>query len=306
MAQDYPAKQMEILVLDGMSDDTTRSIVLGSAKVDQRILLIDNLKRNVPAAMNLGIQKSKGEFIVRIDSHAKYPENYISTLIDLIVDQRADLVGSVMKTEAQNSGFWSASIVAALTDRMGVGNSQFRIGSKGILEVDTVPFGCFRRDVFERFGSYDERLLRNQDIELNKRIKAGGGKILITSQTHCTYLSRSTLHGFFKNKFRTGRWVIRTAHLTNNLGSLSLRHFVPLGFCFYLICSPILAIWSMWLLIPLFLYVMLVVLTSVKIVFRERRIGEIFQQLFAFIGLHVSYGIGSLMGILDVILRRKF
>ena len=166
--------------MDGMSTDDTRCIVVNYSNEYPFIKLFDNPKRIVPCAMNIGIKASKGDIIIRLDAHASYPTNYFSALIGRIVELDADNVGVVCKTLA---------IREVLSNKFGVGNSVFRTGVDKVMKVDTVPFGCYRRDTFERFGMYDERLIRNQDFELNYRIRKGNGRIFIVPDSYCTYFA---------------------------------------------------------------------------------------------------------------------
>lgn len=126
--------------------------------------------------MNIGIRAAKGDIIMRLDAHANYPTNYFSTLVRQLINLRADNVGVACRTDVLNKTSKTLAIREVLSNRFGIGNSTFRLGVADVMEVETVPFGCWRRDVFDKYGYYDERLIRNQDIELNKRIGHGGGK----------------------------------------------------------------------------------------------------------------------------------
>jgi GT2 family glycosyltransferase len=186
-----------------------------------------------------------------------------------------------------------------------VGNSDFRVGTDTPKEVDTVPFGCYKREVFEKYGYYDERLERNQDIELNKRILSGGGKIYLVPDVTCTYYARESLKALAKNNYANGRWNILTAYYTGTLRSLSLRHFVPLLFVLSLIL-PLLGapLYPKLLYIPLISlisYMALVIIISLKL--KDSKT-DMLHIAAAFIVLHLSYGAGSLMGLIEV-LRQK-
>ena len=169
-------------------------------------------------------------------------------------------------------------------------------------EVDTVPFGCWRREVFEKYGLYDVRLVRNQDIELNKRIKRGGGKIYILPDTYCTYLARETWKALAKNNYGNGKWNILTVWYTKMFSSLSIRHFIPLLFVLSLIAPTLLALlWWPFILVSaasLLAYLCLVSIISFNL---ARRKGlNFFYLVVTFFVLHLSYGWGSLVGILSL------
>ncbi|MEG2770954.1 MAG: glycosyltransferase family 2 protein, partial [Alistipes sp.] len=179
LTQDFPHAEIEVFFIDGMSSDNTRSIVGKYANKYPFIYLLDNPQRVVPFALNIGIRASKGEVIIRLDAHASYPNNYVSALVSNLVRLKADNVGGVCQTLPTNNNAESVAIAEALSCCFGMGNSYFRIGATKERLVDTVPFGCFRRDIFDRIGLFDEELIRNQDDEFNGRIVKNGGKIYL-------------------------------------------------------------------------------------------------------------------------------
>ncbi len=299
---DYDKLKMEVLVVDGMSSDKTREIVKDYTNKHSYIKLLDNPDKIVPKAMNLAISQASGEYIIRLDAHSKFPKNYFSKLIYYSQKLNADNVGVVVITDVKNKNKKSNSIKEVLSHRFGVGNSDFRIGIDSIKEVDTVPFGCYKKDVFEKYGYYDERLIRNQDIELNKRISNGGGKIYLIPDVTCTYFARENFITLAKNNYSNGFWNILTAYYTKTLKSLSLRHFIPLLFVLSLII-PIIASTvfpeTLWLaLFSLLSYLCLVIIISFKI---KNSSNSVLYLILSFLTLHFSYGMGSLVGIFSVI-----
>jgi len=305
VACDYPKTHLEVLVVDGGSSDRTREIVAAYVRRHPFIRLFENPDRTAPFAMNLGIRMATGEYIVRADAHSLYPADYLSKLITWSQKLGADNVGGVWRTEVLHKTSKSNAIRNVLSDRLGVGNALFRTGTGAVLEVDTVPFGCYRKTVFEQYGVYDTRLTRNQDIELNKRIKRGGGKIFLVPEIECTYFARETFGALAKNNFANGKWNLLTADLTGTFGSLSLRHFVPLLFILSLLVPLAMIPWfprSGWLFSAgfLFLYTGVVIARSQQIKYNT----TLLHQCAAFFVLHFSYGLGELSGIFHVITNR--
>jgi Glycosyltransferases, probably involved in cell wall biogenesis len=302
LRQDYPKDDLEILLIDGMSKDSTREIVAGYTAKYPFIRIIDNPDRIVPCAMNRGIDVAKGDVIMRLDAHASYPPDYFSVLVSGLKRLHADNVGTVCKTDVLNKTPKTLAIREVLSNKFGVGNSTFRTGIDHEQEVETVPFGCWPRDVFKKYGKYDERLVRNQDIELNKRIHRGGGKIFILPDTSCTYLARETWSALAKNNFGNGKWNILTVFYTRLFSSLSLRHYIPLLFILSLIVPLLLAfIWRPFALVSAFsliAYLGLLSIVSLRLAMRKHL--DFFYLLTTFIVLHLSYGWGSLMGILSL------
>ncbi|HON67227.1 MAG TPA: glycosyltransferase family 2 protein, partial [Phycisphaerae bacterium] len=239
---------VEIICVDGASSDGTADVVQAYVARDSRVRLIHNPDRIVPKAMNLAIRQARGRIILRLDCHAEYAPDYVNRCVEVLERTGADNVGGYVTTLPGNDSKVGRAIAAATSSRFGVGGSAFRTGG-GEQEVDTVPFGCFRRDVFDRFGLYDERLVRNQDIELNSRIRAGGGRIVISPDIKLTYYNRSTFRGLRQQAFHNGLWNPYTIYLVG--GGLKPRHFIPLAFVLSLICLSLAGIFwrPAWILL---------------------------------------------------------
>lgn len=302
LEQDYPKDDLEILFVDGMSRDKTREIVAELATKYPFIHLIDNINHTVPWAMNSGIKAAKGDVIMRLDAHATYEKNYFSVLVDALQKYNADNVGAVCRTDVLNKNSKTLAIREVLSNKFGVGDSTFRTGIKTAQEVETVPFGCWRRDVFDKYGMYDVRLVRNQDIELNKRIIRGGGKIIIVPETFCTYFARETYKALAKNNYANGKWNILTVYYTKELRALSLRHFVPLIFVLSLIVPTFVGLfWNPALYISasaLCAYLLTLGTVSAKLAMSKTL--NFFYLLASFAVLHISYGWGAFIGILKL------
>ena len=291
--------QLEIIVVDGMSTDKTVTLIQPFLLKYPFIKLFQNPDKTVPFAMNLGISHAAGDYIVRVDAHACYPENYVSTLVNALIELNADNVGCVWFTDVLTKTNKTLAIKEVLSHRFGVGNALFRVGINKITQVDTVPFGCFKKSVFTKYGMYDTRLTRNQDIELNKRIVRGGGKIFLIPNKECIYYARETFTAIAKNNYNNGLWNILTVKYTKTFSSLSLRHFVPL--CFIL--SIIFPLIFSFLYLPLIfisltsflLYLSFLMAACARLFIRKKL--HFFYLFWSFLTLHFSYGIGSLVGI---------
>lgn len=303
LQQDFSRDDMEVLLVDGMSRDKTRLIISQYIEKYPFLRLLDNPERTAPCAMNVGIQEANGDVIIRLDAHALYPSNYFSTLVFKLYELNADNIGCILNTDVLNKTPKTLAIREALSNRFGVGNSSFRTGVTSACEVDTVPFGCWRREVFQKYGLYDKRLVRNQDIELNKRIKRGGGHIFIIPDISCTYLARETFKALAKNNYGNGKWNILTVYYTKYFSSLSVRHFIPLAFVLSLLLPIVLMLLNVWFgvlsLMALGAYLMTLSCVSFTI-WKTKRL-NVFYLLMSFLTLHLSYGWGSLIGIFKVV-----
>jgi len=298
LMNDYPKDKLEILVVDGMSKDGSREILEGIAIKDHRVKLLDNNKRITPAAMNIGIKNAKGDVIILLSGHSYIAKDYIRLCVKYLEKTKADCVGGPMRAVGTNHVGKAISLLHH--SFFGMGGGKFHdVNYEGY--VDTVYLGAYRREVFEKVGYYDERLVRNQDIEMNARIRKSGGKVYLTPEIRSYYYPRSTLRDFSKQSFRNGLWNIYTTKVAR--GSLSLRHFVPVAFVLSLLVSGGLAILAVPGRILLGVvggsYLLGALLASIKIGMQE---GLRFLPILplAFFTLHFSYGLGSLWGLLTV------
>ena len=182
LEQDYPQDKLEVLLIDGRSTDHTADIVRRYTEKYPFIKLLDNPERVVPYALNKGLEAATGEVIMRIDGHCTYPTNYISELVRYLYELDADNVGGVWNTQPANDTAVCHAIALASSHPFGVGGSMHKIGASKIMETDTVPFGCYKREVFEKTGLFDTDLVRNQDDEFNGRLQNLGGKIFLIPQ----------------------------------------------------------------------------------------------------------------------------
>lgn len=301
--QSFSMDKMEVLVIDGMSNDRTIQIVKKEIEAGRaNIRLLENPKRIQASAINIGIQASTGEYIVRMDAHSIYDCEYVKKCVELAKDTWADNVGGIFIATGKTR--IGKAISLALSCPFGVGNSVFRLG--GIDgEVETVPFGTFPRETFQKFGLFNESLARNEDNEFNHRIRSGGGKIYMSKDIKIFYNNRETIHGLAKQSHDNGLWNVFT--LFQSPGSLSIRHFVPLVFVSSLIgiSAVILAGFFtstglgslVWLLaLELGLYFMLSIIFAIRLA-RKTSYSNLPLLPLIFFTMHVSYGMGSIEGI---------
>ena len=309
LAQDFPREEMEVVFVDGMSTDKTREIVLGYVEKYNHLSLLDNVKRTAPCAMNIGIRATTGELVMRLDGHSLYPTNYFSSIVlwHKKIPEALN-VGGLCITDVVDKNKISMSIAKVMSDKFGVGNSKFRtgVGNVECIEVDTVPFGCYKREVFDLIGYYNEELTRSQDYEFNKRLRREGGKIYMIPNIHCTYIPRDNYQDLCRNRYQTGYWVVKMGFITGTLKNSSIRHFIPLIFVLSIIIPSIVG-----LLYPCMLNISIVVLLLYMIVMLFRSIvikdksTTAYNILIAFSCLHFSYGLGSLIGVLNNIFKRE-
>lgn len=297
LLQDYPKEQMEWIFVDGMSSDRTGQILADYSKAyPDLIRVLENPNKTVPYAMNIGIKHSAGIYIVRLDAHSDYAPDYISKCVHYLETTDADNVGGVAETKAE--GFTGNAIAKMLSSKFGVGNSQFRTnGESGY--VDTVPFGAFRRSVFSRYGGYDERLTRNQDNEMNYRIRRNGGKIYLSRDIRLSYYCRNSIKGIAQMALQNGQWNVITMKMCP--GSMGIRHFVPLLFVASVIGLSLLhmvhPLFGCLLALELSAYFILDVFFSLK---QSESLKQAALLILLFPVFHVTYGCGSLTGLMKL------
>ena len=304
----YPLENMEILVVDGMSDDKTREIVKDYEKKYSQIKLVDNPERTVPYAMNYGIKKAKGDIIVRLDAHSIYPKNYIEKLVYWIEELNADNVGGVWDTTQANDSLEAKAIALATSHPFGIGDAQYRISNKKEpYEVDTVPFGCYKKEVFEKIGLYDTDLTRNQDDELNARLIQNGGKIYLIPDLKIKYFARDKFSKMFKMFYQYG--YFKPLVNLKLKQPATIRQFVPLLFVLFLVFGTLLSFVSNMFfylfLLGLLIYFGTNFLVSFKIAKKEKNFKLFPYLVISFFLIHFSYGLGYLKGIFDFVLLKK-
>jgi glycosyltransferase involved in cell wall biosynthesis len=289
----------EILCVDGVSTDKTTEIIEGYLARNGNIRLIANPAKITPVAMNLGLGYAKGDFIIVVSCHAEYAPDYIDKCLEVIERTKADHVGGYMTTLPGKNTAVGRAIAGATSCAFGVGNSMFRLKGPE-REVDTVPFGMYRKSIFEKIGLYDERLVRNQDIELNHRLRRAGGRIIISPEISSSYYNRSTYRGLWQQSFNNGLWNPYTIWLTGS--GLSLRHFVPMFFVLGLIAMTAGSVlwWvAKWIMAG---YVLLYLMAAFFFSIRSTRQNKtsVFLVLWSFVVLHMAYGLGSLWSVVTI------
>jgi glycosyltransferase involved in cell wall biosynthesis len=306
--QNYPVKNMELLFVDGRSTDKTREIISEYVAKHDFIKLLDNPDRTAPCALNIGIRAAIGEIIMRIDAHSVYPDDYVSVLVEKLHELRADNVGGVWHTHPQHCRPVAIAIAEASSHPFGVGNSEFRVGVKGIKEVDTVPFGCYRRDVFDRIGYFDEELTRNQDNEFNARLKNAGGKIYIVPEIIISYTARGTWNKIFKMYYQ---YALFSPLVNKKLGKPdSIKRFLPALALIFAVTGFFAGFaWNVvwWLmLICAALYFIAGLMIGIQIALRLKRFALVVCMPVTFFLMHLAYATGYVVGKYKVIFRKSF
>lgn len=300
--QDFPKENYEIIVVDGLSNDNTLKIINDIIKNNNtkvKITLLKNEKRILAAGWNIGIKNAKGEYVVRIDAHAKANKDFIKQSLDTMKKMPKDVacVGGKITSVSLKGGDETVSKV--LSSPFGIGNSKFRYSDKAQY-VDTVAFGLYKRSVFDEVGLFDETLERNQDNNMHNRIRKAGYKFYFNPRIKSEYYVRNSLKKMLRQGFLNGKWNVIV--FRQDKKSLSIRHIVPLFFVLSIIVLAGLSFVSKYflfvLLLELLLYIVLAILFALK---KTKNIIEVFKMLVYYFLLHISYGIGEISSIFRII-----
>lgn len=299
LANDYPKDNLEIFVIDGDSQDKTKEIIKSYAEKLPYIKLLENPKKYTPVALNLGIKQSKGNIIIRLDSHATYEKNYISKCVEHLEKYNADNVGGIIKTMSANNNLFAKSIAICMSSFFGTGNSHFRTGTEKIMEVDTVFGGCYKKEVFDKIGLFNEKLIRSQDMEFNIRLKKSGGKIILVPDIVSYYYPKDNLPDFLKHNFEDGIWSVLPIKLAKT--KFKARHYAFSFFVGLLIILFLLRLsFLFWAVLGL--YFLASIYFSFKIVKNEKDIKYLFSMPIVYAVRHFAYGFGGIVGLFKLLL----
>ncbi|MES2629096.1 MAG: glycosyltransferase [Bacteroidota bacterium] len=298
---DYPADKIEVWIADGESTDSTPQILHRLSEEDSRVKHLVNTHKTTPFALNLGLQASQADYLMILGAHSEIDSNYLSECAS-ILDRIRDVgcVGGMLRNICLDET--SSMISAAMSSPFGVGSAHFRTGA-ATGYVDTVAFGMYRREVFERIGYFDTDLTRNQDDEFNYRLlKHSGYRIYLTNAVFITYFVRASFEKLWRQYFQYGYWKVL---VNKKHGSITtLRQLAPALWVSGLVAGLVLSLLSPWLAAA---YVLTVVTYFTGAVVFASRLTEKNKPgiVRSFFILHHAYGLGYLKGILHFLLLNR-
>lgn len=307
IASDFPHDNLEVLVVDGMSEDGTRTILNQYADQYPFLKILDNEKKITPSAFNIGIQHAHGDLVMIMSAHATYEKSAISKCVEFSKKFNADNIGGVWKVRSRGNTLIDRATAQALSHPFGVGDARYRTISETDTQprwVDTAAFGCYKKEVFEKIGLFNEQLLHGQDMEFNVRLKKAGGKTLLVPEIVVNYYARSDFGSFLRHNFRNGAWAI-IPFSYSTVFPVSWRHLIPLAFVSALTSSILLAlifpagIWIGAGIIGSYLVTNLA--ASIYVSVKEKNPLCLMVMPIIFASLHLSYGFGSLWGLAKVV-----
>lgn len=290
LRQDYDGP-LEVVVAVAPSDDDTRSVVEARAGADERIRVVDNPAGHAAGGLNAAISAARGSILVRCDGHAVLAPDYVRTAVGLLAETGAANVGGVQATTGD--GWWQRATALAMTSPLGVGNARFHYGSSAG-SVDTVYLGVFDRKAVEAVGGFDETLLRNQDYELNHRLRRAGYVVWFDPRLRVEYRPRATPGALWRQYFDYGTWKRRMLQASPD--ALKARQLAPPLLVIGLAASvaTLAAGRALGWVIPAAYGAFLVVGSLGELLRRRRQEAVLLPAVLAI--MHLAWGVGFLFG----------
>ncbi len=300
-AQTFPRAGMEVIISDGLSTDHTRREIAAfkDAHPDLAVFVVDNTARTIPSGLNRAIDTARGNTIIRLDAHCVPYPDYVARCLQALDAGLGVNVGGVWEIQPGGRGWVAESIAAAAAHPLGVGDAMYRHATQAA-EVDTVPFGAYRKSLLDKIGNYNEDLLTNEDYEFNTRIRQAGGRLWLDPAIRSIYYARATLGALGRQYWRYGYWKARM--LRRYPKSLRWRQALPPLFVFSLLAvlslSLIFPILWYLLAVEVFTYLFILTLAGLQSCIRRRRSFLVFGLPLAVAVMHILWGSGFLWSIL--------
>ena len=296
--QTFKFEKMDVMIIDGGSNDKTKDIVAKYQKSHQNIRFIENKKKIQSVAFNIGFKKSTAPYIIRLDAHAEYDSKYISLCIEnLKQDEKRGNVGGRCNILPFNQSLWAQTNAILNHSRFGIGGAAFRVSNEAH-NTDSVPFGAFPRKIIEEIGGMREDLPRGEDNEYNSRIRKAGYKIFFDPNIISSYFARPTLGASCKQMYANGNSIGYLYYIDRE--AIGIRHLVPLLFVVSGLFSIIISVlWSPFCYVfcgGLALYIIADAIAS--IMGAKDNVKCTLPLFILFFCVHVSYGMGTIAGLI--------
>lgn len=298
-------RRFEIVVVDGGSTDGTLDAVREVAKVASErasVLVLEIAGASIPAALNSGISRARGHYIIRLDGHSIPPANFIEALVEAHESGRQQqIIGGRWRVRAGRPTLVAEAIGFAVSQPLGAGNAAYRTlrtkGAQGVLvDADTVPFGSFRKELWVALGGYDENLLVSEDYDFVLRARRAGARVALHTNLEIVYLARPTFSALAKQYFRYGFW---TARLMRKHGEVpAARKLAPLLLLAFLLLSGVVGGPSVSILFLILYLAAIALVTCVPVKQGALPPSQLPLAVWAFATIHGAYGVGNIFGFL--------
>ena len=302
LSQTYPHEKTEIVLVDSGSEDATR-LIMESFETEHAeeylsIKVENNTKRIQAAGWNVAISCASGDVIIRIDAHTHIPADFVAKNMKL--QETGEFVtGGTRPCLIENKSAWADVLLETENSLFGSSINISRRGTKKQY-VKTMFHAAYRREIFETVGGFNENLLRTEDNEMHHRIRQAGYRFCFDPEIVSYQYARSNLKRMIKQKYGNGYWVGLTLGVCP--GCISLFHLVPLAFVLAIIGTTILALLGYMLLFTLMwcAYAGVILLSVISTIINGKANGLTWLMPVLFLLLHISYGVGTLMGLVKM------
>ena len=306
LRQTYPRARMEVVIADGLSSDRTREEVAAFQKEhpDLALLVVDNPLRIIPAGVNAALASATGEIVVRLDGHCVPYPDYVARCVSDLEQGLGDNVGGVWEIHPGGNGWIAQAIAVAAGHPLGVGDALYRFATQAS-EVETVPFGAFRRDLVARIGPFDETLLTNEDYEFNARVRLNGGRIWLDPAIRSVYFARAGLGALARQYWRYGYWKLRM--LRRYPATIRWRQALPPVFVLSLLFLAVLAPWwslaRLGLAVEAALYGLALLLAGVQAAVRRKKPALALGLPLGIATMHLAWGSGFIWSLMSSLVK---
>ena len=296
--QTYNHNEIELIFIDGMSKDDSWKILEDFKNSNHDfydVVLLKNPKVILSAGMNVGIKAARGECILKVDCHSHITDNFIENNVK-IIEEGEDVCGGPRPNIIENADNFSKTLLLVEENMFGSGIADYRKKTTKKY-VSSVFQGMYKKSIFDKIGSLDEKVGRVEDNELHYRIRKNGYKIRYSNDILSYQYTRPTLKRMLKQKYSNGYWIGKVSHVYPK--AFSIFHFVPLAFVLAIIFSlcmiPITSIFIILLSSVYFLFTILI--TIMTIINNKFNITILLMPIILFL-IHVYYGVGTLVGLI--------
>lgn len=324
--QNYSHSDMEVLLVDSASTDGTKKIMQEFARRNaeelgfRRVVLLDNPKKTLPCGWNVALKEYRGEVILKVDAHATIPEDFVTKNVRTL-EEGEDICGGQRPNIIDEPTPWKETLLLAESSMFGSSFANYRRGGKGQAQkqyVNSLFHGAYRRKVFDKVGGFDERLARTEDNDIHYRMRKAGFKIRFNPDIISYQHIRSSLKSMLKQKYANGYWIALTTAVQPK--ALSAFYFVPYAFVLAILVSSIVLTAGgllglhgvfmklvahlagiMWILY----WCLAIIMAMAAGVANHRKKAYIPLLPVLFFLLHISYGVGTLIGFINLPFESK-
>jgi len=293
--QTYPLQNIEVVLMDSNSTDNTRKLMeeFKNNNESLSVQIVTNERQIQAAGFNEGVKHATGDVVLKIDAHSRIPQDFVQKNVNEII-AGAFVCGGNRPTVVDSDDDFSKTLHIVEESALGSSIANYR-KSNVKRKVNSIFHGMYRKEVFEKVGLADERLLRTEDNEFHYRVRKAGYDIIFNPEIESYQYIRPTFTKMIQQKFANGYWIGLTSHICRDC--LSLFHFGPGVFVATLLILMMFTPISFIPLLTVFgLYILAVLGLSIFEISKQKYNHTLLLIPFIMIAVHFAYGIGTIKG----------